>query len=82
MNGIDQSFEFIFDRVTKLFVLMYHGGQSVFAFLFQPLSENIDPDYVGFLGDIVEWTPVELMFSFGLIFALVNAFIKFFTPSL
>lgn len=80
MNGIDQSFGFIFDRVTKLFTLMYYGGQVVFTFLFQPLSENLDPEYVNFLGDIALWTPVELMFSFGLVFALINAFIKFFTP--
>lgn len=72
----------IFDTIVHIFELMYYGGIQLFTFFSSPFSETIgaDPEIAEFLGDWISYTPIELMFGFGMIFVLSMLFIKLFIP--
>lgn len=72
-------FSQIFTSLVELFGVIYTTGTMLFAWMITPLSETFgDADPI--LGDIVMYTPFELMFGVGLFVLLALALVKFMTP--
>lgn len=78
MNEVSIGFKQFFDTFTRTFYYMYVGGQKLWEFFTTDLSVTFGSDG-DFLGELLNYTPIELMFSFGLVWVLMVALVKFFT---
>lgn len=78
MDNFSVGFDQIITSITKLFYSIYITGQLLWDWLSSPLSEiGMDLDI---LGDLVNYTPFELMFGAGLILVLIMCLVKFVMP--
>lgn len=72
-------FSQVFTSLVELFGVIYTTGNILFAWMITPLSETFgDSDAI--LGDLVFYSPFELIFGVGLFSVLVLALVKFMTP--
>lgn len=74
-------FSQIFASMVELFGLIYTTGGMLFQWLVTPLSDSVGSDAASILGDLVSYSPLELMFGPVLLVVLVLCLVKFMMPS-
>lgn len=69
----------ILNSFVSMFGIIYSTGQALFMWLSTPFEES-GFEWVSYLGDYAQSTPIEVMFGTGLFVILVYAFVKFIIP--
>lgn len=72
-------FSQVFTSLVELFGIIYTSGNMLFSWLSTPLAETAEGSEA-LLGDLVAFSPFELIFGVGLFSILLMALIKFMTP--
>lgn len=76
MEGISQ----LFMQILELFGIIYNTGILIWQWLSKPLIETTGSEQLEILGEIAEYTPLELMFGLGLFVILIYQLVKFIMP--
>ena len=74
-------FSQIFASMVELFGLIYTTGGMLFQWLSTPLFYSVGSDAASILGDLVSYSPMDLIFGPGLLVVLVLCLVKFVIPS-
>ena len=69
----------IMNSFVSLFGIIYTTGQALFTWFSTPFEE-LGFEWLSYLGDYAQSTPIEVMFGMGLFVILVYAFVKFIIP--